>query len=300
MEGEQDEYVPFSIREGIQPRKAIQWQSMDDPLRTAIWNMLTIEFWQHFANPMIQQPFTAYDRINLVGVRIWANILDRTIDSIPNDSSEFITRIRRYYLQLPWYKVYDLIEFTSKQTDIRRDMGEFIEHTNMILRRHSSPYQFVGGVLATVTSETEIHELEEALNSTAIAPLRSANRHLSTALQHMSARPTADYRNAIKEAISAVEAICKVLAGTPNSDLGAALSALMTRKQLPLHPQFRQALASLYSFTNDAEGIRHALKDDPTLDVEDARFMLVTCSAFVNYLLVKADKAGISLTGQSG
>jgi hypothetical protein len=29
--------------------------------------------------------------------------------------------------------------------------------------------------------------------------------------------------------------------------------------------------------------------------VEDARFMIVTCSAFVNYLIVKADRAGIAL-----
>jgi hypothetical protein len=31
------------------------------------------------------------------------------------------------------------------------------------------------------------------------------------------------------------------------------------------------------------------------LDQEDARYMLVTCSAFVNYLVVKADKAGVKL-----
>jgi len=36
--------------------------------------------------------------------------------------------------------------------------------------------------------------------------------------------------------------------------------------------------------------------DKPDLDFEDAKFMLVTCSAFANYLKVKAAKAEIRLS----
>ena len=35
--------------------------------------------------------------------------------------------------------------------------------------------------------------------------------------------------------------------------------------------------------------------DESSLSQEDARFMLVTCSAITNYLTVKADKAGKNL-----
>ena len=37
------------------------------------------------------------------------------------------------------------------------------------------------------------------------------------------------------------------------------------------------------------------MMDETNLSQEDARFMLVSCSAFTNYLIVKADKAGIDL-----
>jgi hypothetical protein len=47
----------------------------------------------------------------------------------------------------------------------------------------------------------------------------------------------------------------------------------------------------MYGYTNDTEGIRHALLEEPTLDADDARFMLVSCSAFVNYLKSKVSKA---------
>jgi hypothetical protein len=33
--------------------------------------------------------------------------------------------------------------------------------------------------------------------------------------------------------------------------------------------------------------------DEDKIDFEDAKFMLVSCSTFVNYLVVKSSKAGI-------
>jgi hypothetical protein len=47
-------------------------------------------------------------------------------------------------------------------------------------------------------------------------------------------------------------------------------------------------LSALYGYTSDSSGIRHALQDEPNLDFVDAKFMLVACSAFVNYLTDKA------------
>jgi hypothetical protein len=55
-----------------------------------------------------------------------------------------------------------------------------------------------------------------------------------------------------------------------------------------LHPAFREALSKMYGYTSDADGIRHSLMEESRLDGDDARFMLVTCSAFVNYLKAKA------------
>jgi hypothetical protein len=37
------------------------------------------------------------------------------------------------------------------------------------------------------------------------------------------------------------------------------------------------------------------MMEETNLGIEDARFMVVTCSAFVNYLIVKADKANVAL-----
>lgn len=62
-----------------------------------------------------------------------------------------------------------------------------------------------------------------------------------------------------------------------------------------VHPALRGAFQKLYGYTSDADGIRYALLEESNLDFEDAKFMLVSCSAFVNYLKAKAAKAGLNL-----
>lgn len=51
------------------------------------------------------------------------------------------------------------------------------------------------------------------------------------------------------------------------------------------------AFAALYGYTSDSGGIRHSLlEDDISVSFEDAKFMLVSCSAFINYLKIKIEK----------
>ena len=54
----------------------------------------------------------------------------------------------------------------------------------------------------------------------------------------------------------------------------------------------KYAFDKLYAYTNQPDaGIRHALMDDTgvyTPKAEEAIFMLVSCSAFINYLNKKA------------
>lgn len=57
-----------------------------------------------------------------------------------------------------------------------------------------------------------------------------------------------------------------------------------------IHQQIKNAFEKLYHFTNDKQtGIRHALIEEAyNPDFDEAKFMLVTCSAFINYLKSKS------------
>ena len=62
-------------------------------------------------------------------------------------------------------------------------------------------------------------------------------------------------------------------------------------KRFQIHRALNSAFKSLYGYTSDSGGIRHSiLEDDITISFVDAKFMLVSCSAFINYLKAKTEK----------
>ena len=89
----------------------------------------------------------------------------------------------------------------------------------------------------------------------------------------------------IKESISAVESIAKKLAPGEKT-LGSALNKI--GKKDDLHPALKSGFSSLYGYTNDEEGIRHALSESSSVEEPEARLMFIMCAAFCNYLIYTA------------
>lgn len=90
-----------------------------------------------------------------------------------------------------------------------------------------------------------------------------------------------------------MEGICQLITKDTKTELGKALRII--EGKINLHPALRTGFAALYGYTSDADGIRHAMLESTTLQQEDAQYMLVSCSAFIHYLLVKCEKSGIKI-----
>ena len=71
--------------------------------------------------------------------------------------------------------------------------------------------------------------------------------------------------------------------------LGKAIKKLKD-SGVHIHSAMENAFTSLYGYTSDANGIRHGGIDFTAAPSEDAKYMLVSCSAFVNYLIEKWSK----------
>ena len=56
---------------------------------------------------------------------------------------------------------------------------------------------------------------------------------------------------------------------------------------LNIHSALKSAYSKLYGYTSDKDGIRHSILEEPNLSFSDAKYMLVSCSAFINYLIGK-------------
>jgi hypothetical protein len=209
---------------------------------------------------------------------LWVHHFKRPIDTIDTLWPQCLSRLRNHFYTCDWAEVFDFVEFLADCGPPERT-ERFVEVCNFYLERENSAYRFVNGVVTEITSEAEIESVEAAIGGATAFP--GVAIHLKAALESMSRRSSPDFRNSIKESICAVEALARHLSGMPNATLGSLLDVL--QKDHHLHPALRKAFSSLYGYTSDADGIRHALTEESQLTKADARFMLVCCSAFVNY-----------------
>ncbi|WOD06483.1 AbiJ-NTD4 domain-containing protein [Marinomonas sp. GJ51-6] len=272
----------FSKRKGFSPIKdTIQKEDMDNDLRYGLWNAIHVCIWECNEYNHYSQTFKSSILYKLFQ-HYWHDFFKLPLDSMPNNMKEVHKRIRNYFLECNWFEAYDFIEFTAQNCPNKLE-GKYIKFCNVILEKEMSAYRFVGNQLTDITSEEEAESIENALKAS--SKYSGATNHLKTSIDFLSDRKNPDYRNSVKESISAVESLCKIISDDPKATLGSALNKI--EKNHELHPAFKKALSNLYGYTNDFSGIRHALLEESTVSYSDAKFMLVSCSAFINYILGK-------------
>lgn len=282
----------FSERYGHRAvQRVIQVDDVDDALRTRLWNVMVNHV---FGGPnddaSLLAPLRPGMRIYPLAATIYEEYLGAALDDLPLYISGFQQDLRRHWMKAPWWEVYDLLEETVDAFQGTRERQMFVHALNTALEKGLSGFRVVSGELVPMTSGAEIAAVETALEEA--RPLVGVHTHLQTALRFLGAKPDPEYRNSIKESISAVESLCLLLTGERGKGgFTAALRLLATRTTI--HPALQGAFEKLYGYTSDADGIRHALLDESDLGVEDALYMLVSCSAFVSYVMAKAAKAGL-------
>jgi hypothetical protein len=285
----EDKNMKFSERYGyVKPAEVLKRGFLDAEGITALCNC-----YDHLA--MWFNHYDVYVRSNRhdesytdVEETIWCFFMNqRRADFYGYNSHKIAATVYLKSDQNEWFTKFDLIEFTisvlRKKTprgdmDYAMVVDSFVKILNSTFKRLDYAYRVVDDQIVEITDQEEIASIEEAVRKASLV-----KTHLSEALKLLSSRPEADYRNSIKESISAVEALCREITG--ESTLGPALKSL--EKKGVVIPRFlREGIERLYVYTNDSHtGIRHALMDDfETPTFEEAKYMLVMCSAFVNYI----------------
>lgn len=277
----------FSEKYGYKEEKIIQHGCISDDLRCRIWNL----FYQQeikaggFSSKRLSQALNGEQTIeekivDRMGFLIDTSSKEQTIEAqLKNEVLKFFS----------WFEVYDFIEihlsFLPENERVIR-----IEQYNELFEQEKSGYRIVAGEVAPITNKLEIENIERATNT----PYVSVNQHIKKALSFYADIKNPDYENSVKESISAVEAMCCIITGISgaNATLGKALKKLKDNG-VYIHSAMESAFSALYGYTSDENGIRHGGIDFTNVPAEDAKYMLISCSAFVNYLIEKWSKVQI-------
>lgn len=282
----------FSDRNGIKPENVeIQLKDFDKRTRVQLQNMINNmyaktynyglnewdseiqEFFRYVLGEIYAEPTDVQKRYYATDIFL---IINNTINKDSYD--EVLTVIEALVQYWDSYMqectVDDFIEYNESAN------RTLYEEANEVFEREYVGYRFIDEKITPISDKYEVAAVNEALQNI-YQPVRE---HISKANSLLADRENPDYENSIKESISAVEAICEIITGESGT-LGKLLTKV-EQKGVYIHSALQSAYKVLYGYTSDASGIRHARKlggVDSTF--AEAKYMLVACSAFVNYFM---------------
>lgn len=278
----------FAERLGLREvRSVIQTDTLDADTRVELWNV-TNTFRRILYDAMRDHYEPTHDHVTAA---IWAWEFRSPADEQPQDAALW-NMIKQRIIKAAWFDALDVIEALVKYADRYKQARTSGLPTaiaaayNDRFESYLVGYRFIGLELTPIETSGQATAVSEAIDDT--KNISGARHHLQRAVDLLADRQTPDYPNSIKESISAVEAVCVAVTG--EATLGAALKKLKGAG-VSIHPALEGAWSKMYGWTSDASGIRHGAIEAPDADQALAKYMLVTCSAFVSHIIEVGRKA---------
>lgn len=271
----------FSERNGyVKVSDVIIRETITPEIENAIINKL--EAWnENISGRIFPNPFLEIEKT------IWTYHLNKITTDFLYDYGEetILSEIYIKEKKNEWYRKLDYLEFfiDTANNAIQEYTKSLCDNINREFERLNYAYRIIDNKIVEITSEEEIKAIETALGN----DNEGVRFHLNKALVLLAQRPEGDYRNSIKESISAVEAFIREITGGKDLNFD-----MLAKKGIEYPSVLRQAFEKLYGYTCDkTTGIRHALMDDTHVPgAAEATFMIISCSAFINYLTAKKNK----------
>jgi hypothetical protein len=277
--------VSFAQRMGLRPvRSLAQLEALDDETRTELWNIVLVTI-------QALRRGVDHGKVDSITSAVWAWEFKKPRDEEPGNNQTW-GLVKKQILNGNWFDALDMVEafvghldrFTTWQSNELVESS--VDAFNSIFERYLVGYRFVNRTLVPLDNEIDSNAVAVAIKAS--DEFAGARAHLQRAAALLSDRKSPDYPNSIKESISGVEAVVRKV--TTEGTLGAGLKKLEAAG-VSIHPALEGAWSKMYGWTSDAHGIRHAAVEPADADQAIAKYMLVTCSAFVTYLIEAGRKA---------
>ena len=253
---------------------------LSDEARTKLWSVL----YTH-----VERAPQFVDR-SKIGARwseilrsVHEDILHRPADEFETTYSEFTRYYKHIFMYYPLNQVFDVLLAIMRHNYCPPDFTHSVANTFEQYRLAYIVDVSDPPTIYPAATENEGKAILRAATELTGAGLVGAASHLRLASDCIN---QGDYTSGVRESIHAVESVARHIDSNAET-LAPALKSL--EKSGVLHPALKKAFSSLYGYTSDEQGIRHALIDNPQANVgqDEAVFMLGACASFSGYLARK-------------
>lgn len=282
MASDSKPYVPFSQRTGIEPvPPQLKLGEVSAELRRLLSYYISLEI-DRETRPVPYGNAILNDRWVRVAKDLLVLFFKEPIENFKYGAYDNKLRLSGFIQGAKIGRLFDLVEFLLRHRgcsdEVKRELSEAFVTARAAYRLLDDD------CIVAIGTEEQAAAFQRAVADAEDNGATAARKQLIAA---GTALRNTDWAGCVRESIHAVEAMAVGLApGT--TTLGDALKVLEKRGHL--HGGLKSAFGSLYGYSSDQEGVRHALvfSDEAKVDEADALFMLGACASFVSYLLARS------------
>lgn len=211
---------------------------------------------------------------------VMSRAVHRGLDQeMPTDLETFY--LSRLLKRSEWYDLCDACEIICEVL-AQSERGTFSNELNEIFSRNYFGYELRDGLIERVGAHAQDAAIAEARGILRDPDLSGPDEQFQKAIGFFNQRPEPDCENCVKEAVSAVEGVARILLNDHELILSKALPQLRNEKDV--HPTLISLLDKLYAYRGDAEGVGHARTGEKEVRIEDAEFALGVSASAIVYL----------------
>ena len=178
-------------------------------------------------------------------------------------------------------------QFQSPKFVENSTLPDFTNGLNDLLAEEGAPWRIAEGHVVPAFSEEVEGALEDASSVAQRLEGRGVHAHLRKARQHLG--PSGDKENAVKEAVSAVEAAVKEKAGVDDFDEGLKL----LKQQRRLKPHWSSAIQTLFSYASNEDQVRHGSPELSDLTYGEARDLVGLAAVLTQHIAGLPSPVGV-------
>lgn len=218
------------------------------------------------------------------------SILHQPHDSMEHCPTNHKALLRKTVLDGKYHQVLSLVEFAMRSTfpqDLREHLVQAFEAVPVAYSVET--LNDIPTIVARSSMESGA-ATQQAIKDIENKGPEGAKTHLQNASEFINHKRYAD---AVRESIHCVESVARTIDPKARK-LSEALRSLENAGVLK-HKSLQGAFGQLYGYTSDEKGIRHALLEEssPDVDLEDAIFMFAACAAFSAYLVKRHEQVKV-------
>lgn len=211
-------------------------------------------------------------------------------------------QVLAYYFRVPpvieklintcdWGQFYDICEVvwaTLSDTKYQHYQEEFTVQVNTLFQEEKLRFGFQDGKAEKVGSGFIDAEVKEARYLLKEPEFKSADELFEKAIKALNERPHPDVENCIKDAISTIESVGKIIRNDKNAKINNIIKDARQKGVIP-HP-LGDSIIKLYAYRGDEPAVAHGGVEPSKVTIDEAEFVLAMSAVIIIYLVKKRSK----------